>query len=144
VITSPTWAVYAVALGTPLLTLLGVLVAQAVSRRGAAELETRSRREETFRVLRWAAELAMSRDEGRANLGVYELNALADSALLDDAQSLFVQAALEAVVDTVTDQIEEAGDDAQVTAVEPPSALPAPPVPDVRSGYEPEDEDQHG
>lgn len=142
VTTLPTWAVYVVALGTPLLTLLGVLFAQAVIRRGAGELETRSRREETFRVLRWAAELAVSDDEGKANLGVYELNALADSALLDSAQSLFVNAALGAVVDTITDKVEEAGDDVEVMATDGPDVLPDGPETDVPS-TDREDEDHH-
>jgi hypothetical protein len=100
--------------GTPLLTFFGVLVAQYILRKGASELETRSKREETLRVLRWAAELAVSGDEGKSRLGVSQLVALGDSALLDHAQQLFVDAALDAVIDEPVDEIDEAGDDAEV------------------------------
>ena len=110
----PTWAVYLVSLGTPVLTFIGVLVAGAVNRKGAVELETRSKREETMRVLRWAAELAISDDEARSRLGVSELNALADSDLLDREQELFVSTALSAVVDDPADVIEESGPDTEV------------------------------
>lgn len=48
--TLPTWAVYAVSLGTPAAAFLSVLVAQWITRTGARELETRSRREETMRA----------------------------------------------------------------------------------------------
>jgi hypothetical protein len=106
--TVPTWAAFAVSLGTPLLTLAGVLVAQWILRKGANELETRSKREETLRVLRWSAELAVSDDEGKAKLGVSQLNALGDSDLLDRHQQLFVDAALRAVVDVPVEEIEQA------------------------------------
>lgn len=51
----PLWAVFVVAFGSPILASLGVLMAQFVGRWSAKELETRSRREETMRNLRWAA-----------------------------------------------------------------------------------------
>lgn len=117
-ITLPSWAVYAVSFGTPLVTFIGVLVAGAINRKGATELEERSKREETLRVTRWAAELAVEDDPGRAYLGVYELRALAASELLDDAQALFVKAALEAVVDAAADRAEESGQDSAVVQVE--------------------------
>ena len=127
----PLWAVFTISFGSPILAFTGVLVAQAIARKGASELETRSRREETMRVLRWAAQLAVSDDAGQANLGVYELNALADSDLLDDSQALFVEAALGAVIDTVTEAIEEAGDDTEVEAAVDPEDLPNGVDPDV-------------
>jgi len=111
----PVWAVFLVSLGTPLLTFVGVLLGNKVASRGAAELERRSKREETMRVLRWAAELAVSEDEAEASLGVAELNALGDSSLLDDDQQLFVDAALNTVVADPADDIEEAGPDAVVS-----------------------------
>ena len=58
-----TWAAIAISTGTPVLTFMGVLVAQYLLRKGANEVEVRSRREETLRVLRWAAELAVSADD---------------------------------------------------------------------------------
>jgi hypothetical protein len=86
----------------------------------------RSRREETHRVLRWAAELAVSDNEGQAKLGVSQLNALGDSDLLDDAQQLFVDAALQAVVDEPADEIDEAGNDAEIIRLPGPGAPPVP------------------
>ncbi len=110
----PTWAVYVGGIGSPLAAFLAVLFGNWVNRRGQTELETRSKREETMRVLRWAAELAVSVDESEASLGVSQLRALGGSDLLDAAQQLFVDAALEAVVDGAADEVDEAGEDAEV------------------------------
>lgn len=106
--TVPTWAAYVVSVGTPVFTFLGVLVAQLIARRGAAELETRSDREETMRNLRWAAELSVSSDPAQSQLGFSQLRARADSEMLDAAQQLFIDAALAAVVSEPVDQIAEA------------------------------------
>lgn len=111
--TLPTWAVYAVSLGTPVAAFLGVLVAQWITRKGARELETRSRREETMRNLRWAAELAVSKDDGMADLGVNQLAALLESDLLEDAEKVFVEAALDAVYEDPEAELEELGEDAE-------------------------------
>ncbi|MDN5770124.1 MAG: hypothetical protein L0H26_10365 [Microlunatus sp.] len=115
--TLPTWAVYAVSFGTPILAFLGVLFGSWLTRRSARELETRSKREETMRTLRWGAELAASDKPGLADLGVAELVALSQSDLLDDSQKVFIDAALEAVVADPAeeiDEIEAAGDDVEV------------------------------
>ena len=48
------------------MTFVAALLATAVSRKGAVELERRSRREESMRHLKWAAELAVSDDDRRA------------------------------------------------------------------------------
>jgi hypothetical protein len=69
----PTWAVYALAFGSPALTAIIALIGQHLSRRGAKELEKRSRREEIMRILRWAAELAVSDDVSKARLGVQNI-----------------------------------------------------------------------
>lgn len=106
--TIPTWAAYVVSVGTPVVTFLGVLVAQLITRRGAEELETRSNREETMRNLRWAAELSVSPDPAKSQLGFSQLRALADSEMLDPAQQLFIDAALAAVVSEPVDEIDEA------------------------------------
>lgn len=105
--TLPTWAVYVISFGSPLLAFLGVLVGSWLTRRTAKELESRSRREETMRTLRWAAELAASDKPNMAQLGVAELVALAESDLLDDSQKVFVDAALESVVQEVAEEIDE-------------------------------------
>lgn len=119
----PLWAVFAVSFGSPLLAFLGVLVAQLVGRKGAKELETRSKREETMRNLRWAAELAVSDDAAKSEAGVTQLVALGDSDLLDEGQQLFVDAALEAVVGDAAEEVEAAGPDAEVVRVSEPLAL---------------------
>ncbi|MBD3783713.1 MAG: hypothetical protein IE926_12305 [Micrococcales bacterium] len=112
--TLPTWAVYAVSLGTPVLTFLGVLLAQWIARRGDVELEARSKREETMRTMRWAAELSAGGDQQLANLGVAELSALLESDLLDDSEKVFVEAALDAVYDDVEAEIERLGEEVEV------------------------------
>lgn len=116
-VTLPIWAVYVVSIGSPVLAFLGVLLAQWIMRRGHVELEARSKREEVMRTIRWAAELAVSDDEGRSTLGVAELNALNDSDLLDDSQRLFIDAALENVIHEVAEaltEIESMGRDTEV------------------------------
>ena len=110
----PLWAIFAVSFGSPALAFLGVLLAQWTGRQGARELELRSRREETMRTLRWAAELAVSGDEGRSDLGVCQLVALAESRLLDEAQLLFVSAALLSVLDDAVEEVESASDAVEV------------------------------
>jgi hypothetical protein len=115
--TLPTWAVYTVSFGTPIATFLGVLLAQHLSRKGARELEARSRREETMRNLRWAAELSISEDDRMADLGVAQLEALLNSDLLDDAEKVFVEAALDTVYEDPEAELEQLGDDAEAVQV---------------------------
>lgn len=127
--TLPTWAVFAVSFGSPVLAFLGVLLASWLTRRTAEELETRSKREETMRTLRWAAELSASDQPNLAQLGVAELVALAESDLLDDSQKVFIDAALESAIHTLTDTIDEieaAGDQADV--IEDPDIDPLAPA----------------
>ena len=108
--------------GSPAIAFVGVLIGQAISRRGARELEARSKREEVMRILRWAAELAVSDDQAHARLGVAQLGALLESDLLDEEEKDFVQAALTAVVRVPVGQIEQLGEDVQVVAEPDPSA----------------------
>jgi hypothetical protein len=74
--------VYAIGFATPVLAFAGVLFGQLITRKGADELEVRSKREELLRMLRWASELAISDDESKARLGVAQLRALLHSSLL--------------------------------------------------------------
>jgi hypothetical protein len=114
----------AVTLLTPVLAFGGALVGQAFSRRSAKELETRSRREETMRNLRWAAELAVDTDDRRAQLGVAELKALGESDLLDEEQQGFVDAALQTVLEAPLDELEvaeAAGEDVEAVLETPDS-----------------------
>lgn len=113
----PIWLVIALAVGTPALTFLGIVLANLVTRRGATELETRSKREETMRTLKWAAELAVANDPAMADLGLRELTALGDSALLDPEQQTFIDAALASVYGAAEAEIEAAeihGEDVEV------------------------------
>ena len=137
----PTWAVWLLSFGTPILTFVGVLVAQVISRVGAEELENRSKREEVMRTLRWAAELAVSADEAQARLGVTQLGSLMASELLDDSDRDFVQAALEAAVRVPVEEIEQAGPDAQVVVA---TDLPAGTAVDVPSDGESKDREGGG
>jgi hypothetical protein len=118
----PTWLAIAVALGTPLLTFGGVVLANRVSRKGDVETEARSRREETMRNLRWASELAISLDEGKAALGLAQLRALDESAPDDAEVQAAITAALESVLAEPEARIEEAqagGDDVHVVLSAP-------------------------
>lgn len=113
----PLWAVYAVAFGTPLSALLGVLISQWLTRRTAKETDTRSKREELMRNLRWAAELAASEEERKSELGVAQLVALGESDLLDSGDQGLVDAALASVIREPAEEIDEleaAGEDAEV------------------------------
>ena len=110
----PTWAVYVVSLGTPALAFIGAIVGSWWARRSAKEQGDRSRHEEVMRNLRWAAELAVSTDERLAELGVAELNALTESNLLDEDEKLFIDAALESVVQEPVEELEESGEGTEV------------------------------
>lgn len=114
VIRLPLWAIFSVAFGSPLLAFIGVLFSQVVNRRGAHELESRSKREETMRNLRWSSELAVNQDDRMANLGVAQIAALLTSDLLDDAEKIFVEAALDAVYQDPKAELDALGPDAEV------------------------------
>ena len=95
----PVWAAVAVAVGTPVLAFAGALIGQVLARRGAREEEVRWRREETMRLLRWAAELAADDDVSRSAVGVAALEALERSDLLRADDQAIVSTVLDAVVD---------------------------------------------
>lgn len=114
VVSLPLWALFAVAFGSPILAFVGVLLAQVLTRKSATELEARSRREETMRNLRWAAELSVNLDDRMADLGVAQLVALLSSDLLDDSEKVFVEAALDAVYEDPEAELDQLGEDAEV------------------------------
>jgi hypothetical protein len=103
----PLWLAVVVALGTPVLAFAGALLGQLLTRRGAKELDIRWRREETMRLLRWAAELAVDEDVGRGAVGVAALEALEVSALLQKDDQALISAVLDAVVEPVVDVYDE-------------------------------------
>ena len=84
-----------------MLAFLGALLGALLSWRVALQLESRSRREETMRNLRWAAELAAPDELSRTDLGIAQLTALGASTLLDPEQQIFIDAALAAVTEPV-------------------------------------------
>jgi hypothetical protein len=118
----PTWAVWVLSFGSPILTAGVALVGQRISRRGTQELESRSKREEVMRSLRWAAELAVSDDVRQARLGNRELRALQNSRLLSPAEEDFIYAALDAALDVPVHAIEQAEGDVEVVATTDVSA----------------------
>jgi hypothetical protein len=93
----PTWAVFVISIGTPVMSFVGVVVATGFGRKGAAELEARSRREELLRMVRWAAEMAVSAEPLRSKVGVRQLIAIAHHTHDSDQQHV-IDAALDAVV----------------------------------------------
>jgi hypothetical protein len=62
-----------------------------------------------MRTFRWAAELAVSADVGRAELGVSQLEALGDSGMLDRDQQFFVAAAVAVVYRDMGVEVQEGG-----------------------------------
>jgi hypothetical protein len=118
VTTLPTWAVYAVGLGTPVLAFLGVLIGHLLLRKGANELDVWRRREETMRMLRWASELAVSDHDAKALMGVAALAALSESELLQDEDQQLVDAVLDSVIEEPVEEIEAAGEDVTVVEVD--------------------------
>jgi hypothetical protein len=67
-----------------------------------------------MRILRWAAELAVSNDAAKARLGVQELKALRDSKMLTRVEQAFIYAALEVTVEGARQAITQSGEDAEV------------------------------
>ncbi|HCB07554.1 MAG TPA: hypothetical protein PLZ93_17610 [Nocardioides sp.] len=95
----PLWVAVTIAVGSPLLAFLGLLLGQLVTRRTARELDTRWQREETMRLLRWAADHAARTDAQLARLGVAALEALSESPLVQAADQSLLKSVLRIVVD---------------------------------------------
>jgi uncharacterized protein (DUF4213/DUF364 family) len=103
----PLWVAIALAAGSPILSLVGVLIAQLFSGRVAGQTDKRQRREETMRTLRWAADLAASIDVSKAAVGIAALNALDKSTLLDTDDQKLITAVLESVLSLVVQAYDE-------------------------------------
>lgn len=88
-------------LATPLLAFLGVLLGPRVTRASARELERRRQREETMRLPRWGAELAVHLEPGRASVGVAVLEELLVAPILDTDDRALVSTVVTAVAMTV-------------------------------------------
>ena len=94
----PTWVLWLVGFGTPVLTAavagVGVYFARkgtAETRLSAQELDTARKREETLQNVRWAAELTVSTSEAAREMGAEMLRQLLQSDLLQpqDRQLVF-------------------------------------------------------
>lgn len=110
----PTWAVWTLSFGLPVLSAVGAYLGTYLSRRAAVDLEARSRREEVMRNLRWAAELAVSNDAAKARLGIQELEALRDSTMLTPIEQEFIYAALRATIAVPQHVIAQSAEDTDV------------------------------
>ncbi len=102
----PLWLGAAAALGIPLLAFAGSVAGQVLSRRDARDLDVRWQREETMRLLRWAAELA-SEQGARGVVGIATLEALTDSALVQRADEPIVAAIFASVISSAKDSYAE-------------------------------------
>jgi hypothetical protein len=110
----PSWAVLTLGFGLPVLGAVTALLGQYLGRRATWELEDRSKREEVMRILRWAAELAVSNDAGKSRLGLQELEALRDSKLLTSVEQGFIDAALKATIEIPRQAIDQSAEDVNV------------------------------
>jgi hypothetical protein len=94
------------AAGAPVLAFAGSWLGARGSRRASLELDRWRRREETMRLLRWAAELALERDERRAGVGIAAMDALQGSELLQDEDLDLVETIAQSLVDETEAQFD--------------------------------------
>lgn len=91
-------------------------------RLAAFELDKWRRREETMRMLRWAAEKAVNADDDVAAVGVAALEALGSSELLQEEDQALIDKVVDAILmdplseyaetqETETDEVEVVQDD---------------------------------
>jgi hypothetical protein len=88
-----------------------MLVGQLLTRRTARETETRWQREETMRLLRWAADHAAEADERRAPLGLTSLRALGESSLSQPVDQALLSSVLRMLIAATYHQTRAGGDD---------------------------------
>lgn len=116
----PTSLAVAVAVATPIMSFLAVLLGQWLPRRSAKELDRWRRREETMRMLRWAAEAAASENSTLSGAGLAVLGELVESELLQSEDlSLVATVARVAAGVAYADQEPEAYAEADEVLVEP-------------------------
>lgn len=96
-----------VAVATPVLAFLGVIVGIRWNRVSATELDVWRRREETMHMLRWAAERAVESDERTSLMGVAALDALRFSELLQPVDYDLVDGVTDAVMGSALDMLEQ-------------------------------------
>jgi hypothetical protein len=98
---------------TPLLAFAGSFLGHLLARKGAKELDRWRRREETMRMLRWAAEKAVDHDQRIAEIGMTALTALAGSELLQQEDRDLIDAVTQAAVGDTLELVDP--DDSAVT-----------------------------
>jgi hypothetical protein len=130
----PTWAVWTLSFGSPAITAAIAVLAQYFSHRDAGQLETRSEREEVMRILRWASELAVSEDRGKARLGIQELRALRDYKMLASSEEEFIDAALRAAIEVPLEAIARSGGEVEVIVTPDPDVVGESPVSSEEEG----------
>ncbi len=81
-----------------------------------------------MRILRWAAELAVSADADKARLGVQELRVLRDSKMLAPSEVEFVIAALRAAIEIPREAIVQSSGDVEVVVIPDPDVADETPV----------------
>jgi hypothetical protein len=94
----PDWPTVAIAVATPLLAFAGAFGGQVLARKGAKELDTWRRREETMRMLRWGAERAVDRNPRLGEVGFAALRALSGSELLQPEDERFIDLVVDAAI----------------------------------------------
>jgi hypothetical protein len=95
-------------IASPVLAFVGAIGGSRIASRADDRLDRWRRREETMRMVRWAAELAISESESESLLGVAALDALRFSELLQPADYDLVDRVTEAVAGGTLDEVADA------------------------------------
>jgi hypothetical protein len=106
----PTWAIWLAVFLLPIIGFVAGLIPSWLSRKAAIEAH-----------LRWAAELVVSDDPRKAQLGVDELRALANRHLLSKTVKSLIDAALASSIEkplAVIEAADKAGEETQVIQVD--------------------------
>jgi hypothetical protein len=106
----PTFLAVVVAVATALLTFGGVLLGHWLTSRGAVELDTWRRREETMRMLRWAVELSTAESRASVTAGFATLRALSESELLQTEDEQLVRDVSDALMTNLMEAYADDGD----------------------------------
>ena len=101
--------------------MIEVETAETRAEQDAEDAERRDRRDRAVEIYQWAAELAVSGDPARAQVGVDALTGLLEGKLLDEDTKLLVEAALATASSAPMRAIEQALDDgSEVRVVQVP------------------------
>lgn len=71
-----------------------------------------------MRMLRWASEHAVSREDAKARMGLAALDALSESELLQLRDQALVDAVIDSLLEEPIEEIEELGGDTEVVEVD--------------------------